>query len=62
MLTPPWVKKSNLDSYKTDIHLCAEVPHELPKMEKAETYQSHSLAGNKTPRQTVGQCKRTTVA
>ena len=36
MITPPWVKNSNLDSYKTVIYLCAEVPHELHKMAKAK--------------------------
>ena len=29
-LTPPRVKTINLDSYKTVIKLCAEVPHKLP--------------------------------
>ena len=37
-LTPPLVKNGNLDSYITDIHLCAEVPHKIPKRAKAETY------------------------
>ena len=30
-LTPPWVKNINLGSYITAVHLCADVPHELPE-------------------------------
>ena len=30
--------------------------------ETPESYSAHSVAGNKSPIQTVGQCKRTTVA
>ena len=30
-LTPPWFKESNIDSYITPIHLCAEVTHNLPE-------------------------------
>ena len=37
-LTPPWIKNSNIDSSKTVIHLCAEVPHDIPIMAKVETY------------------------
>ena len=31
-------KNSNIDSYKTVIHLCAKVPQKLPRRAKAETY------------------------
>ena len=34
MLTSPQVKNINLDSEKTIIYLCAEVPHELPRRAK----------------------------
>ena len=37
-LTPPWFKNSNIYSQKTVIHLCAEVPHELPRRAKGKTY------------------------
>ena len=57
MLTPTQVKNSNLDSQKTVVHLCAKVPHELPRRAKAKIYSAHSVAGNKSPSQTVGQKK-----
>ena len=38
MRTHPWVKNSNLDSQKTVIHLCSEVPYKFPRRAKAETY------------------------
>ena len=40
MLTPTRVKNSNLDSYKTVIHLCAEVPQDIHRRAKAETYSA----------------------
>ena len=30
-ITPTWVKDINIARYKTAVHLCAEVPHELPE-------------------------------
>ena len=37
-IIPPWVKNSNIDSYISVIHLCAEVPHKLPIRKNAKTY------------------------
>ena len=31
MITPPLFKYSNIGSYKTVVHVCAEVPHKIPK-------------------------------
>ena len=30
-LTPPWLKDINLGSFNNVVHLCDEVPHELPE-------------------------------
>ena len=59
---PPWVKNSNLGSQKTVVHLCAEVPHELPNGRRPKPIKLLLSNGYKAPSQSVGQSKILSVA
>ena len=59
---PPRVKNSNLGSYNTVVHLCAEVPHNIPEGRRAKPIKLLISSGCKAPIQSVVQSKRLPVS
>ena len=62
MLTPPRVKNINLGSYKTDVHLFPEVPHDIPEVWRLKPIKLLLSSGFKAPINSFGKSKHTPVA
>ena len=61
-LIPNWAKNSNIGRQKTVVHLCAEVPHELPEGRRSKPIKLLLSSVCKYPIQQVGKSKRLPVA